>query len=818
MRPSTNQPANQHLSALTGLRIFAALHVVIYHFGRQLLADIPKPLFNIVDAGYIGVSLFYILSGFILTYVYLDPQGERRVNPRSFWLARFARVYPVYLFGLLIWIPILIDKIYAGILTPLTTVAVVTTVPTAMQAWLPNAACEWNCPTWSVSVEAFFYFLFPFIAAKVFARIDTGSRNRALAIMGGLWILTLLPPLPYVIAERSGTLESGAQTWLDFLKFNPLVRLPEFLLGIVLGKFFLTNASRNTLGEKWSPALSLVALAGITIVLAFSPRLPYVLLHNGLIAPLFALLIYTLAVGRGPLVSFLSLAPIVFLGEASYALYILHAPIWDWLHRIKVQFDLQINDAESVGYFLTYLAILFIASIVIFKWIEIPARDVIRRAVTRQPAGELGTRRGIALSQPALSILAAVVLVGLTSGLYALVRPAAAAHVDTVAIDPDIQVNAVVDPRGNLLSAERLARGLEASGWLVMSGEWSFENGALVQRQADAFDRNIVFSENFSNYVYQVRLRHLEGSGGGLLFNLPQQELRNSGHLVRYNDEGTGVFWGYYDENGDFFGQGYASTLPVEKKAERVLEVQAGSDTYTVRSDGRTLAENVPLFTKEGKVGLHTSTSVVAFDSAEVLTSDGSPSAAAPRAGGGSAIATAPALTEGDLLSSLAQNPDLVAAGWTPISGQWAFQDGVLTQSQREGFDRNISYEGTYSDYTLSVALRHLEGSGGGVLFNMPQPDTKNGSHLVRFSEDGKAVFWGYYDQNGDFTGQGSADVEAPGTDAHSIEVRVGAENYTVLVDGQVIVENVPLQSQEGHIGLTSSESVVAFESVQVTR
>ncbi len=67
MRPPTNQPVNRHLSALTGLRIFAALHVVLYHFGRSQLDNLPKPLFNILDTGYIGVNLFYILSGFILT-------------------------------------------------------------------------------------------------------------------------------------------------------------------------------------------------------------------------------------------------------------------------------------------------------------------------------------------------------------------------------------------------------------------------------------------------------------------------------------------------------------------------------------------------------------------------------------------------------------------------------------------------------------------------------------------------------------------------------------------------------------------------------
>jgi hypothetical protein len=243
--------------------------------------------------------------------------------------------------------------------------------------------------------------------------------------------------------------------------------------------------------------------------------------------------------------------------------------------------------------------------------------------------------------------------------------------------------------------------------------------------------------------------------------------------------------------------------------------------------DGRVLGQDVPLVSKAGHVGLTNSVSAVAFDSATVLrpdgellgapdTADNGETTAAPTTTDETPVASLALPADGNLLSSVSASGDVEAAGWTSFSGEWAFTDGALTQSQVAGFDRGIGYQGTFSDYTLSTTLRHLEGTGGGVLFNMPQPDRKNGAHMVRFSEDGKAVFWGYYDANGDFTGQGSGDVAAPGTEAHTIEIRVGTENYTVLVDGQTIVENVPLQSQAGHVGLTSSESVVAFESVQV--
>jgi hypothetical protein len=418
---------------------------------------------------------------------------------------------------------------------------------------------------------------------------------------------------------------------------------------------------------------------------------------------------------------------------------------------------------------------------------------------------------------PTIGALVAGVIIGLALNSYLLGRssPAAAATGGEAANG------------GELITTERFAEGIEGSGWQPIGGEWTFENGNLVQRETEGYDRAIAFNQTFSEYVFRVGLTQLEGSGGGLLFNMPHVDRKNGAHMVRYTDEGSGVFWGHYDQDGTFVGQGFAPTLPAEKKTSHVLEILVGANSYTVRMDGRVLGQDVPLVSKAGHVGLTNSVSAVAFDSATVLrpdgellgapdTADNGETTAAPTTTDETPVASLALPADGNLLSSVSASGDLESAGWTSFSGEWAFTDGALTQSQVAGFDRGIGYQGTFSDYTLSTTLRHLEGTGGGVLFNMPQPDRKNGAHMVRFSEDGKAVFWGYYDANGDFTGQGSGDVAAPGTEAHTIEIRVGTENYTVLVDGQTIVENVPLQSQAGHVGLTSSESVVAFESVQV--
>ena len=84
------------LKALTSARFFAALHVALYHLIHPFkIWGIFAP---VMSAGYTGVSFFFVLSGFILTYAHGTEYEAGRGNAQKFWIARFARIYPVYLF------------------------------------------------------------------------------------------------------------------------------------------------------------------------------------------------------------------------------------------------------------------------------------------------------------------------------------------------------------------------------------------------------------------------------------------------------------------------------------------------------------------------------------------------------------------------------------------------------------------------------------------------------------------------------------------------------------------------------------------------
>ncbi|MCP4503608.1 MAG: acyltransferase [Deltaproteobacteria bacterium] len=108
---STKVPKRVHLKMLTGIRFLAALHVVIYHLWRYDAWHPPGIVLDAVAAGPVAVTLFFVLSGFILTYTYASTDGESASllsSSTAFWRVRFARIYPVYALGLLISLPIVL--------------------------------------------------------------------------------------------------------------------------------------------------------------------------------------------------------------------------------------------------------------------------------------------------------------------------------------------------------------------------------------------------------------------------------------------------------------------------------------------------------------------------------------------------------------------------------------------------------------------------------------------------------------------------------------------------------------------------------------
>jgi peptidoglycan/LPS O-acetylase OafA/YrhL len=346
------------LHPLTGLRFFAAFYVMTFHFGAAFTAraHMPRPVTVFLQHGNLGVALFFILSGFILYYSY---KGNLR-TPRDlykFFVARFARLYPVYLLVLLV-------ALFIDMRLPHGQEFLIITM---MQSWLP--AVSYNgyavvAQAWTLSVEAFFYCCFPFLLLL----FDRNLSPRT------LWLMTTAI-FALAVGIQSPLFHSGMRppTWLATHMLLPLLCLPEFLFGMVLGALFLQKQRSNprSSSNDW------ITVAGIIpcFLIIGSPVGGYLISLAGVFC--FGWTIYRLADGRGWLSDLLSSKFLMLLGGASFSIYLFQAPNRIISRRLFGAIHPGLDAALAPF-------ILISMSCLIFLFYEEPLRDLIRKLLTRK--------------------------------------------------------------------------------------------------------------------------------------------------------------------------------------------------------------------------------------------------------------------------------------------------------------------------------------------------------------------------------------------------------------------------------------------------
>jgi len=347
-------PRGGELDLLTAVRFFAAMWVVVHHLGLWKMDEgsmASTITHRFLEHGSIGVKFFFVLSGFILTHVY----GRREKIPfREFLTARFARIYPVYLFALLVGIPMLVagcrelvakHSMAVGIgLAASKTVMVLTLT----QAWYASSALFWNGVSWSLSAEAFFYVLFPFILPRL--------RGRSTAMLFGV----LMGCMVLEAGRSIGVSTLPSDAW----GFFPPLRIADFITGIVLRLL----VDRNLRPPAWSAIPALFCFFAIQI-----PPLNSVLSWLGFALAGHAAIGWSIAAlaspRRGADPSPWMRVPIL-LGQVSYSIYLLHYPLFTyWMLIFPGQLD------RTFGWYL--LCLICICTAVYFL-VESPAREKIR--------------------------------------------------------------------------------------------------------------------------------------------------------------------------------------------------------------------------------------------------------------------------------------------------------------------------------------------------------------------------------------------------------------------------------------------------------
>jgi peptidoglycan/LPS O-acetylase OafA/YrhL len=367
------------IKALTGLRFFAAIWVVLFHF-RPLLAqavpDFSSALAPVLDSGAQGVDLFFILSGFVLAWNYLDrmgPSWSTRDTLHFLWM-RLARVWPVYLVTLhlaALWIIFTLNVGHvpaenADTLTATSYIRQIFLVQLWFQPYFDGSS--WDGPAWSISAEWLAYLTFGFLALVIF-RLARATRARSLLLLA---FATTLPPVMFLLA-------SG-----EF--YTPWSWLPRILLQFTAGAIACAAVRRLDPSDRTRmlAGVGSILLVAVTVGSLYwldARPIPGVLDSGGVVDLLFVPLVVMLAIGAGTLPRLLSVRMLVYGGQISFSLYMVHELVhtaWNWAAE---QFGLVLAGPGGPWLLAAIFAVTLACSALLYHVVEEPARHWMRRMV-----------------------------------------------------------------------------------------------------------------------------------------------------------------------------------------------------------------------------------------------------------------------------------------------------------------------------------------------------------------------------------------------------------------------------------------------------
>ncbi|RXK87063.1 acyltransferase family protein [Filimonas effusa] len=333
---------------ITFTRFVAAILIVIYHYGLPIFNF--KSLDFVFEKANVGVSYFYILSGFIMMIAY----GRKEYIDFGYYIKqRFARIYPVYIIGLLLAISLLGNVRPAAVVLSLL----------SLQSWVPGYALTLNGPGWSISVEFFFYLLFPFLFNSVYAR-RKNARGPAFVVCF-IWLVIQVLTNWFVSSSYYHGFPSAGH---DLIYYFPLIHLNEFLVGNIAGLYFLRHP-----GGKKNDIWILVVFIATLLGLKFIP----LIVHNGLMALFFVPFIVLVAKNNGWFKRFFSFRFLQYLGDVSFGIYIYQWPVFLLVKRLVKYFSFQ-KMGKVTGFFV-YIVFLIAIAVLSYELIEKPVKKYVSK-------------------------------------------------------------------------------------------------------------------------------------------------------------------------------------------------------------------------------------------------------------------------------------------------------------------------------------------------------------------------------------------------------------------------------------------------------
>jgi peptidoglycan/LPS O-acetylase OafA/YrhL len=348
---------------LTSVRFFWAFYVVFHHTAKIFLPVFTTGMFNRVPPSYLdgllfwvpaSLSFFFVLSGYVLSVVYL--RDGKPVDKRKFWAARFARIYPLFFVTLVLDTPpLLFVKIHRNglVLGLVKTAGVFGAHLLMLHGWYLQRLSGIDDANWSLSAETFFYLCFPAIGVLLWK-------------LRGIWLW----------AVALGLYVGGQMLVFSVRSFPlvnppfPLLHLSTFALGILLARWqALQQDDREAkpVGAWPTYGVLVLAVAGIMLSVKLAVTAAgHTQLFTGLLAPVFVGIIWALSSTDTPVSRLLCTSWLVALGNASFALYLIHFPM---LHLFEY-----FHWETRPMLYPAYLVLCVGLSVLSFYYFETPAR------------------------------------------------------------------------------------------------------------------------------------------------------------------------------------------------------------------------------------------------------------------------------------------------------------------------------------------------------------------------------------------------------------------------------------------------------------
>ncbi|HBB2333068.1 acyltransferase family protein [Escherichia coli] len=334
------------LRHLTGLRFIAALMVYLCHLNTDYFGVFVKEMFS---QGFIGVSFFFILSGFILSYSYEDKLKNEVTSKRQFILLRLARIVPMHLLLAMPFILLTIHLKNFDFSKTLTNILL-------MQSWIPKEDYYFslNGVSWSLSDELFFYLMFiPLIYTSITKKVITA-----------ISIITLLLTIYFLKIIQTEELNH----WLYYI--FPVSRLVEFICGMIIYACW-----KNSRQQKVGSLLFLISLLPLLIAIYYSNNINNSLRYSlYYLLPMVIFFTSCIYLRNGVIHTILSSKTLELLGKSSFIFYLIHQPIILFCFKI-------FGHNPGPLYLIALLVIITIVSIILYKLVEEPLELMLRKRI-----------------------------------------------------------------------------------------------------------------------------------------------------------------------------------------------------------------------------------------------------------------------------------------------------------------------------------------------------------------------------------------------------------------------------------------------------